>query len=150
MNKAILIGRLTKDVEIRTNENGTNIASFTLAVTRNFTNKNGEREADFINCIAFNKNGENIAKYTKKGSQLAVNGRIQTRSYEAKDGSKRNATEIIVDEFTFLDKKEDKEEGTKTLSEMSDSQIVQAVVNDEDPFKTFGEEIELGPDDLPF
>lgn len=146
MNKAILIGRLTKDVEIRTNENGTNIASFTLAVSRNFTNKNGEREADFINCIAFNKNAENIAKYTKKGSQLAVNGRIQTRSYEAKDGSKRNATEIIVDEFTFLDKKEDKQD----LSNMSDSQIVQAVVNDEDPFKTFGEEIKLGPDDLPF
>lgn len=150
MNNTILIGRLTKDVEIRTNENGTNIASFTLAVTRNFTNKNGEREADFINCIAFNKNAENIAKYTKKGSQLAVNGRIQTRSYEAKDRSKRNATEIIVDEFTFLDKKEDKEEGTKTLSEMSDSQIVQAVVNDEDPFKTFGEEIALSDEDLPF
>lgn len=141
MNKAILIGRLTKDVEMRTTTSGTNVASFSLAVNRNFTNANGEREADFINCIAFNKTGETIAKYTHKGSQIAVVGRIQTRNYETQDGSKRYVTEVIVDEFNFLDKKD---------KEPTDSEIVQAVMNDEDPFSSFGDEVALSDDELPW
>lgn len=150
MNKAILIGRLTKDVEIRANENGTYIANFSLAVNRNFTNKNGEREADFINCIAFNKNAENIANYTKKGSQLAINGRIQTRNYEAKDGSKKYATEVIVEEFTFLDRKEDKQEEKPRLADVSDREVIDKVMNEDDPFKSFADEVEISDLDLPF
>jgi single-strand DNA-binding protein len=143
MNKAFLIGRLTRDAELRTTESGKSIAKFSLAVNRNYTNAEGEREADFINCVAFNKTGENLTKYTHKGSQIAVIGRIHTRNYDAQDGTKRYVTEISVDELTFLDKKEDKPEPT-------DSEIVQAVMNDEDPFKDFGNEIELTDDDLPW
>lgn len=143
MNKAFLIGRLTKDAELRTTTSGKSVANFSLAVNRNFTNANGEREADFINCITFNKTGENLVKYTHKGSQIAVAGRIQTRNYDAQDGTKRYVTEIVVDELTFLDKKEDK-------PELTDSEIVQAVMNDEDPFKDFGDEITLTDDDLPW
>ncbi len=138
MNKAFLIGRLTRDVEMRTATSGTLIANFSLAVNRNFTNADGEREADFINCIAFNKTGENIAKYTHKGSQLAVGGRIQTRNYDASDGTKRYVTEVIVDEFSFLDKKEDK--------------VAEVVIEEKehDPFEDFGNEITLTDDDLPW
>lgn len=141
MNKVFLIGRLTKDAELRTTTNGKSVASFSLAVNRNFTNAEGQREADFINCIAFNKTGENLAKYTHKGSQIAVFGRIHTRSYDAQDGSKRYVTEVIVDEFNFLEKKD---------KEPTDSEIVQAVMNDEDPFSSFGNEVALSDDELPW
>ena len=102
MNKVILIGRLTKDPELRTIASGNATTSFTIAVNRNFTNQNGEREADFINCVAWRKQAENIAKYCTKGSQVAVEGRIQTRSYDAQDGTKRYVTEVVADNVTFL------------------------------------------------
>ena len=105
MNKVILIGRLTRDPELRTISNGTSTTSFSLAVNRPFTNQNGEREADFINCVAWRKQAENIAKYCTKGTQVAVEGRIQTRSYDAQDGSKRYVTEVIADNVTFLSPK---------------------------------------------
>lgn len=93
MNKVILIGRLTRDPELRTIANGTPTATFSLAVDRNFTNQQGEREADFINCVVWRKQAENLAKYCTKGSQVAVEGRIQTRNYDAQDGTKRYVTE---------------------------------------------------------
>ena len=102
MNKVILIGRLTKDPELRTIASGNATTSFTIAVNRNFTNQNGEREADFINCVAWRKQAENVAKYCTKGSQVAVEGRIQTRSYDAQDGTKRYVTEVVADNVTFL------------------------------------------------
>ena len=88
MNKAILIGRLTKDPELRTTPTGRNVCQFSVAVSRNFTNANGEREADFINCVVWDKQAENLVKYQKKGNQIAVEGRIQTRNYDDKDGKK--------------------------------------------------------------
>ena len=102
MNKAIIIGRLTRDPEMRTTTSGLNSTTFTVAVSRNYTSANGERETDFINCVAWRKQAENIAKYCTKGSQVAVEGRIQTRSYDAQDGTKRYVTEIIADNVTFL------------------------------------------------
>ena len=104
MNKVILIGRLTKDPELRTIASGNATTSFTIAVNRNFTNQNGEREADFINCVAWRKQAENVAKYCTKGSQVAVEGRIQTRSYDAQDGTKRYVTEVIANNVQFLGK----------------------------------------------
>ena len=86
MNKAILIGRLTRDPELRTTPTGRNVCQFSIAVNRNFTNANGEREADFINCVVWDKQAENLAKYQHKGNQIAVEGRIQTRNYDDKDG----------------------------------------------------------------
>lgn len=104
MNKVVLIGRLTKDPELKfTPGNGTAVCNFTLAVDRR-SSKNGQKEADFIPIIVWGKQGEATANYKKKGSLIAVSGRIQTRSYEAKDGSRRYVTEVIADEVQFLDK----------------------------------------------
>ena len=99
MNKVILIGRLTKDPELNfAAGTGTAVARFTLAVTRPFK----KDETDFINCIAFNKRAEAIAQYLTKGRQLAVTGSIRTGSYDAKDGTKRYTTDIVVDSFEFI------------------------------------------------
>lgn len=110
MNKVILIGRLTKDPEIRYTTKNNPVASFSLAVNRDYINENGEREADFINIVVWNKQAENCSKYINKGSQISIEGRIQTRSYEDKNGEKRYTTEVIADQVHFLDNKKDKKE----------------------------------------
>ena len=102
MNKVILIGRLARDPEMRTTPSGVATTSFTIAVQRNYANAQGDREADFISCVAWRKQAENIAKYCSKGSQVAVEGRIQTRNYDAQDGTKRYVTEVIADNVSFL------------------------------------------------
>lgn len=101
MNKFIGIGRTTKDIELSQTTSGISVAKFTLAIPRQFKTADGEREVDFLNCIAWRKNAENIAKYVNKGDQLAVVGTVQTRSYEVK-GEKKYITEIQVDEFEFI------------------------------------------------
>lgn len=103
LNKVVLIGRLTKDVELRQTVNGISVARFTLAVNRNFKNQKGENEADFIPVTVWRGQAENCAKYLSKGKLVAVAGRIQTGSYEAKDGTRRYTTEIVADEVQFLE-----------------------------------------------
>lgn len=110
MNKFIGIGRTTKDIELTQTTNGISVAKFTLAIPRAFKNKDGEKEVDFINCVAWQKAAENIHKFVNKGDQLSVVGRIETRSYEAKDGTKRYVTEVVVEEFEFLGGKKDGKE----------------------------------------
>ena len=106
MNKAILVGRLTKDPELKMTENTKReVCQFTIAVNRPYTNEDGERKADFINCVVWDKLAENLSKYQKKGNQVAVEGRIQTRNYEDKDGKKVYVTEVFVSNVTFLDSK---------------------------------------------
>ena len=105
MNKAILVGRLTRDPELRNTNSGVAVVSFTVAVNRPFTSNSGEREADFINCIAFNKQAENLSRYIKKGGLVGVEGRIQSRSYTAQDGSKRYVTEVVCENVQFLEPK---------------------------------------------
>ena len=149
MNKAIIIGRLVRDPEMRTTTSGVNSTTFTVAVSRNYTNPNGERDTDFLNCVAWRKQAENIAKYCTKGSQVAVEGRIQTRSYDAQDGTKRYVTEIIADNVTFLGAK-----GSNVISDnnfVGDSAISDIATTDisEDPYKDFGE-VAISDDDLPF
>ena len=102
MNKFIGIGRTTKDIELSQTPNGISVAKFTLAIPRTFRNKDGEKEVDFINCVAWQKAAENIHKFVKKGDQLAVVGRIEVRSYEAQDKTKRYVTEVVVEEFEFI------------------------------------------------
>lgn len=102
MNKVYLIGNLTKDVDVAETPSGVNVARFTLAVSRPYTNSNGDREADFHNCIAWRGLGERIAQYCRKGDKLAIVGSLQNRSYEDKDGNKRYVTEIVVSEAEFL------------------------------------------------
>lgn len=102
MNKVILIGNLTKDPEITTTTNGISVVRFTLAISRRFTNAEGEREADFINIVAWRGLAENAHKFLRKGSKAGVVGAMQTRSYDAADGTKRYVTEVVADEIEFL------------------------------------------------
>lgn len=107
MNKTILMGRLTKDVEVRyTQTNNIPVATFTLAVNRRFA-KEGEQQADFINIVAWNKTAEFCSKYFNKGQQVSIIGRIQTRTWEDEQGQKRYATEVIAEEVYFADSKKD-------------------------------------------
>jgi single-strand DNA-binding protein len=104
MNRVVLVGRLTKDPDLRYTPNGVPTATFTLAVNRNFTNQQGERETDFINCVVWRKPAENVANFLKKGSLAGVDGRIQTRNYE-KDGKKVYITEVLAESVQFLEPK---------------------------------------------
>lgn len=128
MNKCIFIGNLTKDPELSTTQSGTSYARFTIAVQRRFANADGERITDFINCIAWRNQGENLAKYCHKGDKISVVGELQNRSYETQDGSKRHITEIIADEIEFIGtKKTDENTGNSkpkkpTLQECDDDE----------------------------
>lgn len=103
MNRVVLVGRLTKDPELRYTPNGVPVATFTLAVNRTFTNQQGEREADFINCVIWRKPAENVANFLKKGSLAGVDGRIQTRSYDGQDGKRVYVTEVQAESVQFLE-----------------------------------------------
>jgi len=108
MNKVILMGRLTKDPEVRyTQTNNTLVATFSLAINRRFVKQGEERQADFINIVAWSKTGEFCSKYFKKGQQVAVTGRIQTRTWEDENGQKRYVTEVVAEEAYFADSKKD-------------------------------------------
>ena len=153
MNKVILIGRLARDPELRSTMNGANVTRFTIAVTRTYQDQNGERQADFINCVAFRKQAENIAKYCVKGSQVAVEGRIQTGSYDAQDGTKKYTTDIICDNVTFLGSKGDNANRDNYNTNVNTNYVSNDLPTSditEDPYKNFGEEIALSDDDLPF
>src|SRR5690606_30067219 len=140
INRVVLVGRLTKDPDLRYTPNGVAVCSFTLAVNRPFTNQQGERDADFINCVAWRKQAENVANYLKKGSLAGIDGRIQTRSYEGQDGKKVYVTEILAESIQFLDSK------GKGQAEQPKPQK-QAPVKSEDPFADGQINID---DDLPF
>ena len=102
MNKCVLVGNLTRDPEHTTTPGGTSVCRFSIAVNRNYTNSNGEREADFINIVTWRGLADNCGKYLSKGRKVAVSGSIQTRSYDDKDGNKRYATEVVADDVEFL------------------------------------------------
>lgn len=156
MNRVELVGRLTKDPEMRTTTSGTAVTRFTLAVSRNFVNKNGEKEADFINCSAWGRQAANVAKYCHKGSLVSAEGRIRTSSYDAQDGTKRYVTEVVCDFVNFLTPKSgsdvvvtDNVENENPDNTVNEGNAETADLTD-DPFKNFGEEITLSSDDLPF
>ena len=142
MKKAILIGRVVKDPELRTTPNNRSVCQFTIAVNRTYTNEEGKREADFINCVVWDKQAENLAMYQKKGNQIAVEGRIQTGSYDAQDGSKRYTTDVVADNVQFLESKGQSQARTQNPS-VSPYDYQDAPVNDvnidNDPFADFGD-----------
>ena len=105
LNRVVLVGRLTKDPDLRYTPNGVPVATFTLAVNRNFSNAQGERETDFINCVVWRKPAENVANYLKKGSLAGVDGRIQTRNYENQEGKRIYVTEVLCESVQFLEPK---------------------------------------------
>lgn len=156
MNKAIIVGRITKDPELRTTASGVPSVNFTVAVNRPFKNQNGENEADFINVVVWRKQAENVSKYTSKGSLVGVEGRIQTRSYDAQDGSKRYVTEIVADNVSFLGSKNGGSTGYVSDEmpnyDVQDTPAITKKGSDisDEPFKDFGSEVPLSDDDLPF
>lgn len=162
MNKVILIGRLARDPEMRTTATGVSVTRFTVAVSRLGTSQNGQPQTDFINCVAWRRQAENIARYCSKGSQVAVDGRIQTGSYEGQDGQRRYTTDIVADNVTFLGSKATSNEVGGFVNNETSYQQAMPNYNEpqtnsmpttdvsEDPFKDFGEEIALSDDDLPF
>lgn len=138
-NNVTLIGRLTKDADLRYTSNGTATANITLAVDRGFKNAEGKKETDFINCVVWRKPAETLANFTKKGSMISVRGRIQTRNYDNKEGQKVYVTEVVVEEFTFLDSKKD-----------SGTSYSKPEPKNDDPFANSGTSITLDDSDLPF
>ncbi len=156
MNKVFLIGRLTRDPELRYTGSNVAVATFSLAVNRPFTNQAGEREADFINIVVWRKQAENIKNYLSQGSQIAVDGRIQTRSYDGEDGKKRYVTEVVADNVQFLDSKN---KADLTTNNAKDNPTPYDFANEAptkttdvstDPFADFGSNIEISDDELPF
>lgn len=154
MNKVLLVGRLTRDPEMRTTGTGMVVTKFSVAVNHNFTDRNGERGVDYINCSAFNRQAENIAKYCKKGSLVSVEGSIRTGSYDAPDGTKKYTTDVACNQVNFLSTKNDNSNNFEVNSMSIDNNYQETEIPstnlEEDPFKSFGEEITLSSDDLPF
>ncbi|HFR3187000.1 single-stranded DNA-binding protein [Streptococcus suis] len=107
INNVVLVGRLTRDVELRYTPSNQAVATFTLAVNRNFKNQStGEREADFINCVLWRQQAENLANWTKKGHLIGITGRIQTRSYDNQQGQRVYVTEVVAESFQVLEKRD--------------------------------------------
>lgn len=162
MNKVFLIGRLTRDPELRYTGNNTPVATFSLAVNRNFTSASGEREADFINIVVWRKQAENVKNYLSQGSQVAIDGRIQTRSYDGNDGQKRYITEVVADNVEFLGSKnqanirENSNQSTQvnnsepTPYDFGSTPELKGTDVDNNPFADFGANIEISDDELPF
>ena len=123
MNKIILIGRMTKDIEIRYTQNQKEVGNFDLAVNRNYKSANGEYDTDFFKCIAWGNLAKTIHTYTSKGSQIAIEGRVENRKYQAQDGTNRYVTEVVVEGFHLIDFKKNETPMTEEV---------------------------VGPDDLPF
>lgn len=111
INRVVLTGRLTKDPELKYTQSGVAVATFTLAVNRQFRTQAGQREADFINCVIWRKSAENFVNFTHKGSKVGVDGRLQTRNYENQQGQRVYVTEVVADTFSLLDSRQDNQGG---------------------------------------
>lgn len=149
MNKVLLIGRFTKDPEMRTSANGLEVARYSIAATGEFV-KNGERDVEFINCVSFGQTANLISRFCKKGNLVSVTGRIKNGSYDAKDGSKRYTTDVVVEQIEFLGKNNQGNNPEEVTSEVVNEPNIETTDVSEDPYKDFGEEITLSSDDLPF
>jgi len=160
INRTVLVGRLTRDPELRYTQGGTAVASFTLAVNRQFTNSQGEREADFINCVIWRKAAENFAKLVHKGSLVGIDGRLQTRNYENKQGNRVYVTEVVADNFSLLESRKDNS-NNNTNSNQSPSNhqsnnsnnsnsSSNSRTNIRDPFADNSKPIDISDSDLPF
>lgn len=160
MNKVFLIGRLTRDPELRYTGNNTAVASFALAVQRNFANQQGERETDFFNITVWRKQAENVKNYLTQGSQVAIEGRLQTRSYDDANGQKRYVTEVVADNVEFIGSRNSSGNSNNMNSSASnagptpydfgDTPEPKGTDVDSNPFADFGSSIEISDDELPF
>lgn len=173
INRAVLTGRLTRDVDLRYTPSGAAVGNFTLAVDRQFTNQNNEREADFINCVIWRKSAENFANFTHKGALVGIDGRIQTRNYENQQGQRVYVTEVVVENFALLEPRSANNNAGNTnnggnhnaptgnapqnTNPFGDPNTNGAANNNQntgnnqaDPFANNGDSIDISDDDLPF
>ena len=147
MNKVILVGRLARDPELRTTTNGTSVCSFAIAVDRRFK-RDGQPTADFFNVTAWGKQGEIISQYLRKGRQIAISGRLQTRNYTANDGSKRYVTEVVLEEFDFIGSRNDTG-APMNNSQPSNNNSVSLDGNDDIDFADFDDPLsDIDDDDI--
>lgn len=152
INRTVLTDRLTREPELKTTQSGLSVATFTLAVNRQYSKDKNKSLADFINCVIWRKSAENFCSFTKKGSLVGVDGRIQTRSYENKDGQRVYVTEVVVDNFALLESKAEQQNNINT-SDLKNEDKNSAEINQDnqkDPFEGTGETVEISDDDLPF
>ncbi|HDC9709081.1 TPA: single-stranded DNA-binding protein [Staphylococcus aureus] len=151
LNRTVLVGRLTKGPELRSTPNGVNVGTFTLAVNRPFTNAQGERETDFINVVVFKKQAENVKNYLSKGSLAGVDGRLQTRSYDNKDGQRVFVTEVVADSVQFLEPKNNNQQQNNNYQQQNNAyNAPQNRQQSNNPFANANGPIEISSDDLPF
>ncbi|WP_125767301.1 single-stranded DNA-binding protein [Lapidilactobacillus wuchangensis] len=178
INSVVLIGRLTKDIELKYTVSGIAVATFILAVNRQFTNAQGEREADFIQCVLWRKAAENFAKFTHKGSLVGINGRFQTRNYENNQGNRIYVSEVMVENFSLLEPKNSsannqlanqqnnvanstdstsnqfrnpyRDESEQANKSASKSDTGNLFEKQDDPWAAGSEPIDISDDDLPF
>jgi len=164
LNRVVLVGRLTRDPDLRYTPSGVAVANFTVAANRPFRNQQGEQEADFINCVAWRKPAENLATYMKKGSMIGVDGRIQTRSYENQEGRMVYVTEVLAENIQFLESRnatqqrsgsdysrnEQYQHQSQGQVGQGQSQGAQPSNQPSSPFQNDGEQIDISDDDLPF
>ena len=169
INNVVLVGRLTKDPELKYTQGGVAVTRFTLAVNRPFTNQQGQREADFVNCVTWRKQAENTANYLRKGSLAGIEGRIQTSNFDGKDGNRVFMTEVVADSVQFLEPRsstggrsestpggQQQSQGTYQQQQQPNQQTNQQpsqqnyTSTNDDPFSTGGGPIEVSDDDLPF
>ncbi|MFS8984116.1 single-stranded DNA-binding protein [Streptococcus parasanguinis] len=137
LNSTCLVGRLTKDVELKYTPSNQAVATFSLAVNRPFKSQNGEREADFINCVIWRQQAENLANWAKKGALIGITGRIQTRSYENQQGQRVYVTEVVADNFQLLEFNKQNNQGHSQENSQPD-------------FGRQAEPIDISSEDLPF
>ena len=156
MNKVVLVGRLTRDPEVRTGS-GFSTARFTVAVNRNFKNKDGQYDADFVSCVAFRNTADFIAKFFKKGSMIGIEGRIQTGSYDAQDGTKRYTTDVAVDNVEFVGGRNEGNSSTPSNTSYMDMPASAPIdmmpeydIPTSDPYENYDKEVSLSDNDLPF
>lgn len=137
LNSVCLVGRLVRDPELRYTPSNQAVATFSLAINRNFKSQNGEREADFINCVIWRQQAENLANWAKKGALIGITGRIQTRSYENQQGQRVYVTEVVAEQFQLLESRKDREAGQSQDYSQPD-------------FSRQSEPISIDDDSLPF
>ena len=155
MNKIILVGRLTKDPEVRSTSAGFSTVNFTVAVNRNFKNKEGNYDADFLPCVAFRNQADFISKYFKKGNMICLEGRVQTRNYDAQDGTKRYVTEVVVENVEFVGGKNESASVSNNSyidapSEAPIDVMPEYDIPTSDPYENYDKEVSLSDNDLPF
>lgn len=152
INRSVLVGRLTRDPELRYTNGGAAVATFTIAVNRQFTNQNGEREADFISCVIWRKAAENFTNFTHKGSLIGIDGHIQTRNYENQQGTRIYVTEVVVDNFSLLESRAESEhhQGANSNSRNLNNSSNRKDDLSQNQYGNNGGQIDITDNDLPF